>query len=133
MTGKEKILIYSQLKIINNIKIDKIMQQLMQSRLIRLLSEASQQENSTSQLEESYDEFALKILTRIQLETNQIELYYSLGFVHLKLVGICERLSCEQEKKCLENCNQSHVFGRISKTGIGMANYCTKEQSRMYS
>jgi hypothetical protein len=82
-----------------------IMQQLIKSKLFRILSDNSQKEGFTSQLEESYDEFALKILTRIQQETNQIELYYSLGFVYSKLAGICERLSDEQEKKCLENRN----------------------------
>ncbi len=37
------------------------MQKLMQSRLFRLVSEVSQNEVSTSQLEESCDEFALKV------------------------------------------------------------------------
>jgi hypothetical protein len=124
---RKKILMYSQLKIIcRKIKL-KIMQKLMQSRFFRLLSEASQNEDYTSQLEESYDEFALKILTRLQLETNHAELCYSLGFIHLKLAGICERLSSEQEKKRLKNSTQNHVFGRISDTGAGMANKCAKQ------
>lgn len=115
---------YSQLKIYCNIKIKKIMQKLMQSRLFRLLSETSQNENNISQLEESYDEFAMNILTRLQLEANHTELYYSLGFVYLKLAGICERLSGGEKKKYPENSNQGHVSGRIGHAGTGMADYC---------
>ena len=103
------------------------MQKLMQSRLFLLLSEMPQNEVSTSQLEETYDEFALKLLTRLQLEKNHMELYYSLGFVHLKLAGVSERLSSEQEKKCLRNSNQNHAFGRIGYAGIGMENHCAEQ------
>lgn len=81
------------------------MQQLIKTRLFRLLSEISQTESSTSQLKDSYDEFALKLLTKLQLETNHTELYYSLGFVHLELAGVCERLSGGKGKKCFKNRN----------------------------
>lgn len=108
------------------------MQKLMQTRLFRLLSEASQYEVSTSQLEESHDEFALKVLTRIQLEDKPQELYFSLGFVHIKLAGIRERLSGGQEKKCPENRVQNHVCGSIGYAGIGMANYSTNKPNQVF-
>jgi len=76
------------------------MQKLMQSRLFQLLLDPSLNKDSISQLEESCDEFALKVLAKLRLETNYQELYFGLGFIHLKLAGICERLSGEQEKKC---------------------------------
>ena len=79
------------------------MQQLMKARLFRLLSETSQNEDFTSQLRESYDDFALKLLAKLQQETNHTELYYSLGFVHLELAGVCERFSGGKEKKCSKN------------------------------
>ncbi len=108
------------------------MQKLMQLRLFRLLSESSQNEVSTSQLEESYDEFALKVLTRLQLEDNPQQLYFSLGFVHSKLAGVCEQLSGKQKKKCPENRTQSHIFGRIGYASIGMANHGTNKQNQVY-
>lgn len=127
---RKKILMYSQLKIINcNVKL-KIMQKLMQSRLFRLLLETSQHESYISQLEESCDEFALMVLNRLQLEKNHQELYFSLGFVHSKLVGTCNQLSGEQGKKCLENRNQSHLFGQVGYASIGVANHSTKQQSQ---
>jgi hypothetical protein len=104
------------------------MQKIMQSKLFRLLSETSQNEDHTSQLEEAYDEFSLKILTKLQLETNHEELYFSLGFIHSKLAGLCERLLVgEQGKKCPEDRNQSHVYGWIGHAGTGMANYCVRQ------
>jgi hypothetical protein len=78
------------------------MKQLLQSTIFRLLSELTE-EKDIFKLEESCDEFALKLLTRLQIETNPMELYYSLGFVHLKLAGIGEHISGEQGKKCLKN------------------------------
>ena len=108
------------------------MQKLMQSGLFRLLSDTSQNEVSTSQLEELYDEFALKVLTRLQLVNNPQELYFSLGFVHSKLAGVCEQLSGEQGKKCPENRTQSRISGRIGYAGIGMANYSTNKQNQVY-
>lgn len=85
------------------------MQMFMQSDLFRLLSENPQNEVSTTQLEELYDEFALNVLKRLQLEQNNAELYFVLGFVHSKLAGVCERLSGRQGKKCPENSSQSDV------------------------
>lgn len=79
------------------------MQQLKKTRLFRLLSEGPQTEDFTSQLKESYDEFALKLLTKLQLETNHSELFYSLGFVLIELAGVHERLSGRVEKKCPDN------------------------------
>lgn len=99
------------------------MQKFIKLRIFRLLSDTSQNEDTTSQLEESCDEFALKVLTRLHLETNPMELYYSLGFVHLKLAGIYEQLSGKQEKKSPENNSQIHVFGRFRYASFGMANY----------
>lgn len=107
------------------------MQKLIQTKLFRLLLKAFLKEDITSQLEESYDEFAFKVLTRLQLETNSAELYYSLGFVYSKLAGICEQLLGEKGKKCPKNSKQSHVFGRIGHAGIGMANYCTKQHNHV--
>lgn len=107
-----------------------VMQQLIKARLFRLLSETSQNEAFTSQLKESYDDFALKLLTKLQLETNHPELYYSLGFVHLELAGVCERFSGGEEKKYPENRAQDDLFGRIRQTSIRMANYCTEQQSQ---
>lgn len=69
------------------------MQKLIKTRLFQMLSKTSQNEDFTSQLKESYDEFALKILSKLQLESNHTELYYSIGFVQIELAGICERLS----------------------------------------
>lgn len=79
------------------------MKQLMQSKFFRLLSEISQTEEFASQLRESYDEFALKILSKLQLEPNHTELYYSFGFVQLELAGVCERLSGRKGEKCPKN------------------------------
>lgn len=93
------------------------MQKLMQTRLFRLLSKPSQEEQYISQLEESCDEFALKLLTRLQFATTHMELYYSLGFVHLKLTGFCELLSGEKGKKCFKDCNEGHVSGWIGYAG----------------
>jgi hypothetical protein len=56
-----------------------------------------------------------------------MELYYSLGFIYLKLTGIGEHISGEQGKKCLKNCSQSHTFGWIGYAGVRMASYCTKQ------
>lgn len=89
------------------------MQQLMQTRFFRILSEHSQDKNILPELEDAYDDFALKILIRLQTETVYTELFYSLGFIHLKLAGICEKLSGEVGKKRLESCDKSHVFGRV--------------------
>lgn len=80
------------------------MQKLIKARLFQMLSKASQNEDFTSQLKESYDEFALKILSKLQLESNHTELYYSLGVVQLELAGFCERLSGEKGKKCPKYC-----------------------------
>lgn len=100
------------------------MQHLMQSGLFRILSEAPQNEAHASQLEESYEEFALNVLARIQSETNPAELYYSFGFVHLKLAGLCEHFSGEQGKKCPDNSLQIHVPAGIRYAGAGMADQC---------
>ncbi len=43
------------------------MQKFMQLELFRLLAEIPQNEAYTSQLEGAYDEFALQVLTRLQL------------------------------------------------------------------
>ncbi|MDL2241619.1 hypothetical protein LJB91_01770 [Bacteroidales bacterium OttesenSCG-928-L03] len=132
MRSRKKILLmYSQLKIYCTTLKLKIMQKIMQSRLFRLLSKTSQNEAYVSQLEDSYDDFALKIFTRLQLDDNHQELFFILGFVHSKLTGIHERLSGEPEKKCYENYNQGHVFGWNGYAGIGMANHSTKQQKPM--
>ncbi len=129
--GKQKLLMYSQLKIYCTTLKSRIMQKIMQSRLFQLLSKMSQNEVYASQLEESCDEFALKVLTRLQLEKNHQELYFILGFVHSKLAGICERLSGEQGKKCFENCNQGYVLGWVRYAGVGMANHSSKLQNQI--
>lgn len=46
-----------------------------------------------------------------------MELYYSLGFVHLKLTGFCELLSGEKGKKCFKDCNEGSVFGWAEYAG----------------
>jgi hypothetical protein len=99
----------------------------MQLKLFQLLLKTSQDEDFTSELEESYEEFALQILFRLQTGTKHAELYYSFGFVYLKLAGICERLSCGQEKKHLRNRIQSYAFDKIGHAGIGVANYDTEQ------
>lgn len=73
------------------------MKNLMQSRLFPLLSENSQRDTPDIQLEKSCDEFALKILTSIELDVNHQQLYFRLGFVHSNLAGIREQLSGEQK------------------------------------
>lgn len=108
------------------------MQKLMQSRIFRLLSETSQRDISTIQLDKSCDEFAIKVLTRIQFEENHQELYFSLGFIHSKLAGVCEQLSGEQGKKCPKNRSQSHVFGGFGNASVGMANHSTEKQNEVF-
>jgi hypothetical protein len=68
------------------------MKQLMNSRLFSLLSEESGENNFLTKLEEAYEEFAVKLLNKLQIETNIAKLYYHLGFVRLELVGIRETL-----------------------------------------
>lgn len=46
-----------------------------------------------------------------------MELYYSLGFVHLKLTGFCELLFGEKGKKCFKDFNESRVFGWVGYAG----------------
>ena len=103
------------------------MQKLMQSRLFRLLSEHSQNEDSTlQQLNKYYEDFALNILSRLQKETSPAELYYSLGFVRLKLAGICEQLFSEEKKKCLENSHKGYSYCRNRYANNGMAHNIRK-------
>lgn len=64
----------------------------MNSRLFSLLSEESGENNFLTKLEEAYEEFAVKLLNKLQIETNIAKLYYHLGFVRLELVGIRETL-----------------------------------------
>jgi len=78
------------------------MKQLMKLRLFSLLKDASCVKLST-QLENAYEEFSVKLLDKLQTETNITKLYYKLGFVRLELVGLRDELSDKEEKKCLEN------------------------------
>ncbi|MFV0537929.1 MAG: hypothetical protein ACK5M3_11220 [Dysgonomonas sp.] len=78
------------------------MKQLMNLRLFSLLSEKDRGNNFFTELKEAYEEFAVKLLDKLQIETNITKLYYHLGFVRLELVGIRDTLSDGQEKKCLK-------------------------------
>ena len=81
------------------------MKQLMNSRLFQLLTKASKEKDVLTELTKSYDEFALKLLDKLQIESNIAKLYYHLGFVRLELVGIRDGLSDKEEKKCFKNYN----------------------------
>lgn len=105
------------------------MQKFIESGLFRLLTGPPQNEVSSSQLEELYDDFALILLARLQSEQNHAELFFVLGFVHSKLAGICEGLSDREEKKCPENSCYSYVSDKIGYAGIGMAYHSTNEQN----
>lgn len=78
------------------------MKQLMNSRLFLLLTKASKEKDVLTELTKAYDEFALKLLDKLQIESNITKLYYHLGFVRLELVGIRGGLSDKEEKKCLK-------------------------------
>lgn len=78
------------------------MKQLMESRLFSLLNNTSQNKNLLTKLKEAYEEFALKLLDKLQTETNITKLYYNIGFVRLELVGIRDKLSDKEEKKYLK-------------------------------
>lgn len=75
------------------------MKQLMQSRLIRLLTEPSLDETYSNNLKNAYGEFAQCLLDKLQSETNLMRLYYNLGFVKMELVGIDLDISNEKKKK----------------------------------
>lgn len=85
------------------------MKQLMNSRLFQLLTKASKEKDVLTELTKSYDEFALKLLDKLQIESNIAKLYYHLGFVRLELVGIRDGLSDKEEKKCLKIYNQGNL------------------------
>lgn len=85
------------------------MKQLMNLRLFSLLSEKNRDSNFFKELKEAYEEFAVKLLDKLQIETNITKLYYHLGFVRLELDGIRETLSDGQEKKCLKIYNQGNL------------------------
>ncbi len=78
------------------------MKQLMRSRLFLLLMKTSKEKDVLTELTEAYEEFALKLLDKLQIETNIAKLYYHLGFVRLELVGIRDTLSDGQKKKCVK-------------------------------
>lgn len=82
-----------------------IMKQLMNTRLFLLLADPSNGKNVLTELNSAYDEFATKLLDKLQSETNITKLYYNLSFVGLELVGIRDNLSDRQEKKCAEICH----------------------------
>lgn len=84
------------------------MEKLMNSRLFQLLTKTSKEKDVLTELTKAYDEFALKLLDKLQIETNITKLYYHLGFVRLELDGIRETLSDGQEKKCLKIYNQGN-------------------------
>lgn len=76
------------------------MRQLMNLRLFSLLTGTSQNKNLLTELKLAYEEFALKLLDKLQTEVNLTDLYYNLGFVRLELVEICNNLSDREGKKC---------------------------------
>ncbi|MDH6309053.1 hypothetical protein M2451_001489 [Dysgonomonas sp. PFB1-18] len=85
------------------------MKNLMNLKLFSILSKQDESNNFLTKLEEAYDEFALKLLDKLQIETNIAKLYYHLGFVRLELVGVRDILSNGQEKKCLKIYNQGNL------------------------
>lgn len=85
------------------------MKQLMSSRLFLLLTKTSKEKDVLTELTKAYDEFALKLLDKLQIESNITKLYYHLGFVRLELVGIRYGLSDKEEKKCLKIYNQGNL------------------------
>lgn len=93
----------------------------MNSRLFSLLSEKERDNNSLKELKNAYEEFSLKLLDKLQIETNITKLYYHLGFVRLELVGIRDVLSDGQEKKCLKIYNQGNLSYRYRTKNFTMA------------
>ena len=85
------------------------MKQLMDSRLFSLLSKKDRNNNLFKELKEAYEEFSVKLLEKLQTESNITKLYYHLGFVRLELVGIQDGLSDKEEKKCLKIYNQGNL------------------------
>lgn len=85
------------------------MKQLMDSRLFSLLSKKDRNNNLFKELKEAYEEFSVKLLEKLQTESNITKLYYHLGFVRLELVGIRDGLSDKEEKKCLKIYNQGNL------------------------
>ena len=85
------------------------MKQLTNSRLFLLLTKTSKEKEVLTELTEAYEDFALKLLDKLQIESNITKLYYHLGFVRLELVGIQDGLSDKEEKKCLKIYNQGNL------------------------
>ncbi len=81
----------------------------MNLKLFSILSKQDESNNFLTKLEEAYDEFALKLLNKLQIESNIPKLYYHLGFVRLELVGIRDGLSDKEGKKCLKIYNQGNL------------------------
>ena len=96
------------------------MKQLMNLRLLSLLTETSKNKNVLTKLEEAYEEFAVTLLNKLEIETNVTKLYYHLGFIRLELAGIRERLTNGQEKKCLEDYNEGNLSYRYRTENITM-------------
>jgi len=83
------------------------MKQLMSSKLFLLLTTSSQNENYLTKLENAYEEFASKLLNKLQEETSLIKLFYNLGYVRLELIEICENLLDEEKKNACKFANKS--------------------------
>lgn len=112
----------------------------MQLSLFRLLSEISHEEDFILQLKESYDEFALEILIRLQQETNHTKLYYSLGFILLELIEIGKQLWKRNEKEVLKTAIKAIGLIEISKqvlewrvTAPNNKVQCVQENKLFYS
>ena len=58
------------------------MKQLMDSRLFSLLSKKDRNNNLFKELKEAYEEFSVKLLEKLQTESNITKLYY-LSLIHI--------------------------------------------------
>lgn len=76
------------------------MKQLLKLSLFSLLKEPNENKFDQSKMETAYEEFASKLLEKLQLEGDKASLYYHLGFIRLELVEIMNILSDEKKKKC---------------------------------
>jgi len=74
------------------------MDYLLKTKLFSLLSNTSTVTNEEMQC--AYEDFALKLLNKLQMETNITTLYYSLGYVRLELAEISEKLFDGKGEKC---------------------------------
>lgn len=80
------------------------MKELMNLNLFSLLQNPEKLSFNQLNLKFAYEEFAMKLLEKLQKESDKISLYYNLGFIKLELIGVCSSLSSKEKKKYNRNC-----------------------------